>query len=151
MSDSTNQSDMFPETADPRVARSFDLSNKLIVIYGVAAALLLGTLVVIVVAGGQPTTFMWVRASILLALTPLLSRFAVRAEQGRMSSWARLRVVTTVLPAAIIAVDLVPGVCPTWYAAMQAVSALALVPIAFLMRRPEIRAAFADESSHERP
>jgi hypothetical protein len=150
MSDSTNHSDEFPGTPDPRVARSFDLAKKLIVIYGVAAALLLGTLVVIVVAGGQPTTFMWVRASILLALTPLLSRFAVRAEQGRTSSLQRLRVLTTVLPVAIIAVDLIPGLCPTWYAAMQAVSALALVPIPFLMRRAEIRATFADQSSHGR-
>jgi hypothetical protein len=58
----------------------------------------------------------------------------------------RLRLLTTVLPVAIVGVDLIPGVCPTWYAALQAVSALALVPIAFLTRLPEIRAAFPDES-----
>ena len=146
MSDSTNHSAAISESADPRVARNFDLTKKLIVIYGVAGAFLLGTLVVIAVAGGEPTSFMWVRASILLALAPVLSRFAVRAEQGRAPSLERLKVVTTVVPVAIIAVDLIPGVCPTWYAAMQAVSALALVPIAFLMRRPEIRDAFAERS-----
>ena len=146
MSDSTNSSAEVPEAADPRVARNFDLAKKLIVIYGVAGAILLGTLVVIVVAGGDSSTFMWVRASILLALTPLLSRLAMRAEQGRTSSLERLRLLATVVPVAIIGVDLIPGVCPTWYAAMQAVSALALVPIAFLMRRPEIRAAFRAHS-----
>ena len=146
MSDSTNSSAEVSGTADPRVVRDFDLTKKLIVIYGVAEAILLGTLVVIVVAGGEPTTFMWVRATILLAVMPLLSMFAVRAERGRTSSLERLRLLTTVLPVAIIGVDLIPGVCPTWYAAMQAVSALALVPIAFLTRRPEIRAAFRDHS-----
>lgn len=146
MSDSTNRSTEPAEAVDPRVARAFDLTKKLIVIYGVAAAILLGTLVVIVIAGGDPTTFMWVRASILLALTPLFSRLATHAQQGRRSSLERLRVLTTVVPVAIIAVDLIPGVCPTWYAAMQAVSALALVPIAFLTRRPEVRAAVADRS-----
>jgi len=145
MLDSTNIA-AAPGAADPRVARYFDLAKKLIVIYGVAEAILLGTLAVIVVAGAAPSVFMWARATILLAMTPLLLMFAVRAEQGRASSLERLRFLTSVLPIAIIGVDLIPGVCPTWYAALQAVSALALVPIAFLTRRPEIRAAFPDHS-----
>lgn len=146
MTDPTHTSAEAPGAADARVARYFDLAKKLIVIYGVAGAILLGTLVVLVVAGGEPSVFMWVRAAILLAVAPLLSMLAFRAEQGRTSSLQRLRLLTTVLPVAIVGVDLIPGVCPTWYAALQAVSALALVPIAFLTRLPEIRAAFPDES-----
>ena len=146
MPNSTNISTETAGAADASVARDFDLAKKLIVIYLVAGAILLGTLVVIVVAGGKPTVFMWVRATILLALMPLLSMFAVRAERGRTSSLQRLRLLTTVLPVAIIGVDLIPGVCPSWYAAMQAVSALALAPVGFLTRRPEIRAAFSDQS-----
>lgn len=146
MTDPTNTYAEAPGAADARVARDFDLAKKLIVIYGVAGAILLGTLVVLVVAGGEPSVFMWVRAAILLAVAPLLSMLAFRAEQGRTSSLQRLRLLTTVLPVAIVGVDLIPGVCPTWYAALQAVSALALVPIAFLTRLPEIRAAFPDES-----
>jgi hypothetical protein len=146
MTDPNNTSAEAPGVANARVARDFDLAKKLIVIYGVAGAILLGTLVVIVVAGAEPSVFMWVRAAILLAVMPWLSMFAVRAEQGRTSSLQRLRLLTTVLPVAIVGVDLIPGVCPTWYAALQAVSALALVPIAFLTRRPEIRAAFPDQS-----
>ena len=146
MSYSTSHSADVPQMAAPEVARDFDLTRKLIAIYGVVGGILLGALVVIVVAGGGPSTFMWVRASVLLALTPFLSRLAVQAEHGRASSWERLRLLATVLPVAVIVVDLVPGVCPTWYAATQAVSALALVPIAFLMRRPEVRAALAGQS-----
>jgi hypothetical protein len=146
MSNSTNISAEIARAAGARVARDFDLAKKLTVIYGVAGAILLGTLVVVAVAGGEPSVFMWVRASLLLAMTPLLSMFAERAERGRTLSLQRLRLLTTVLPVAIIGVDLIPGVCPTWYAAMQAVSGLALAPIGFLMRRPEIRAAFPDQA-----
>jgi hypothetical protein len=146
MTDSNHISAEVPEVADPRVARYFDLAKKLIVIYGVAGAILFGTLVVSVVAGGATSGFMWVRAAILLGMTPLLYLFAVRAEQGRTSSLQRLRLLTTVLPVAIIGVDLIPGVCPSWYAAIQALSALALVPIAFLTRRREIGAAFPDQA-----
>jgi len=141
MSSSTNISTEIAGAADASVARDFDLATKLIVIYGVAGAILIGTLMVIVVAGGEPSVLMWVRSTILLAMMPFLSMFAVRAEQGRTSSLQRLRLLTTVLPVVIIGVDLIPGVCPTWYAAMQAVSALALAPIGFLTRRPEIRDA----------
>jgi len=146
MSSSTNISTEIAGAADASVARDFDLATKLIVIYGVAGAILIGTLMVIVVAGGEPSVLMWVRSTILLAMMPFLSMFAVRAEQGRTSSLQRLRLLTTVLPVVIIGVDLIPGVCPTWYAAMQAVSALALAPIGFLTRRPEIRDAFPDQS-----
>ena len=146
MSNSTNISTELAGAADASVARDFDLAKKLIVIYGVAGAILIGTLMVIVVAGGEPSVLMWVRSTILLAMMPFLSMFAVRAEQGRTSSLQRLRLLTTVLPVVIIGVDLIPGVCPTWYAAMQAVSALALAPIGFLTRRPAIRDAFPDQS-----
>jgi len=146
MSSSTNISTEIAGAADASVARDFDLATKLIVIYGVAGAILIGALMVIVVAGGEPSVLMWVRSTILLAMMPFLSMFAVRAEQGRTSSLQRLRLLTTVLPVVIIGVDLIPGVCPTWYAAMQAVSALALAPIGFLTRRPEIRDAFPDQS-----
>ena len=145
MTDPTHTSDQVPAVPDARVARTFELAKKLIVIYGVAGAILLGTLVVIAVAGGETTTFMWVRATILPALTPFLFRFAARAAQGRASFVPRLRSLTTVLPLAIIGVDLIPGVCPTWSAAMQSVTALALVPIAVLTRRHDIRSAFPNQ------
>jgi hypothetical protein len=129
------------ESAEGRAGRTFDLIKKLIVISGVAAGILLGTLLVVFGAGGQPTVFMWVRATILVVMTPMLSLLATRAEQGRAPSLRRLRLLVSVLPVTIVGVDLIPGVCPTWYAALQAVSALALIPVAFLTRRCEIRAA----------
>jgi hypothetical protein len=55
-----------------------------------------------------------------------------------------LRVVTAVLPIAIVVVDLIPGVCPGWYAAMQAASAVPLVAVAVIARRRAPRTAFPE-------
>ncbi|SDM37163.1 hypothetical protein SAMN05421874_1631, partial [Nonomuraea maritima] len=42
----------------------------------------------------------------------------------------------------VIGVDLIPGVCHLWYAAMQAVCILPIVRVAFITRSPALRAAF---------
>ncbi len=145
MTDTDNAFPHAAQTPDPHVTRIFHLAKKCIVIFGVAGAILLATLVVVVIAHGTPSVFMWVRATILLAMAPLLRLFAERARRGGRSEFQRLRLLSTVLPIAIVVVDLIPGVCPIWYAVMQSVSALALAPIALLMRRQEIHRAFSDE------
>jgi hypothetical protein len=68
-------------------------------------------------------------------MTVVFHRLAVRAGRNDQDAVQRLRTLTTTLPIAIVAVDLIPGVCPTWYAAMQAASAVPLVAIAVLARR----------------
>lgn len=80
-------------------------------------------LVVVIVSwatDGSTSTFMWVRALILLAATPLLLVLIRKARRGSQAALERVRLVSTVLPVAIVLVDLIPGVCPAWYAAMQA-------------------------------
>lgn len=50
--------------------------------------------------------------------------------------------VAVVMPIAIVGVDLIPGVCPLWYAVAQTVCMLPVVRIAFLTRSSALRAAF---------
>jgi len=132
------------QSNDARFRRGFDTAKKCIVIFGVVSAIVLGTVVTAAATGGSVSTFMWIRASLLLAITPVLYRLAVRASQAIKPSVDRLRVVTTILPIAIIGVDLIPGVCPVWYASMQAVSALALIPVAVITRRHGVQAAHSN-------
>jgi hypothetical protein len=126
MSDITNQSPL-------------SLVRKLVGIYGVVSVLVLATVAVVVMAHGSVSEFMWIRAGILLAVAPLLYRFAVRAGNGETRSLERLRGVSLVLPIAIIGIDLIPGMCPVWYTALQAGSALALVAVAVLTRTGSLR------------
>jgi hypothetical protein len=77
--------------------------------------------------GGHPVnTFMWVRGALLPVTAVLLYRLSLAAAAGSGRALERLRTLTVVLPIAIVAVDLIPGVCPLWYAALQA---LGMVPV----------------------
>jgi hypothetical protein len=131
---------------DPRTREAFDTVKKCVKLYGVICAITLGTVAVVALSGPTVTTFMWVRSVILLAIAPVLHRMTVRASQGVRRSFERMRALTVIMPIAIIAVDLIPGVCPAWYAGMQAVSALALMGAAFITHGSTLRTAYPKNS-----
>ena len=120
---------------DARTAEAFDTVRKYVRLYGAVCAITLATVVVVAICGGPVSAFMVIRAVILPAIAPVLYRMAGRAAGGEQRSRQRLRTLTVVLPVAIVAVDLIPGVCPPWYAGLQAVAALALVGAAVFIRR----------------
>ena len=112
----------------------FENSKKCIVIFGVAGAVVLSTVIASAASHGAVSTFMWVRAAVLLAAAPVLHRLTTRAATGDRRSFDRVRTVTTILPVAIVVVDLIPVVCPTWYAVLQGFSCLPLIAVAILTR-----------------
>lgn len=132
-----------PETyEDPRVQDTFKTVHKFIGLYGVISVIVLGTVAAMAITGNEASPFMWIRGSILLLVWPLFHRMATRSAQGDARQYDRLATVTVILPIAIIVVDLIPGLCPAWYAAMQGVSALALVGAAVLTRGAAVRGVF---------
>ncbi len=133
-------------TQTARVHEPLSVSGKCLYIFGVVNVIVLAVLIVSWAAGGSTSTFMWVRAVILLAVTPLLLVLIRSARRGSQSAVDRVRLVSTVLPVAIVVVDLIPGVCPAWYAGMQGVGALALVPVAVLLWRRTSRPVAAETS-----
>jgi hypothetical protein len=145
----TNTSDTTTRTAsldDPRTQEAFDTVKKCVKLYGAVSAITIGTVAVVAISGPTVTTFMWVRSVILLAIAPVIHRMVVRASQGARRSFERVRTLTVILPTAIIAVDLIPGVCPAWYAGMQAVSAIALIGAAFITRGSRMRTVYSESS-----
>ncbi|WP_316522086.1 hypothetical protein [Kitasatospora brasiliensis] len=112
----------------------FTAVKKCVVLFGAVSAVVLGTVAVMAVTGHEATPFMGIRGAVLLAVAPFLHRLATRAADGSHQAFDRLRTLSTVMPIAIIGVDLVPGLCPAWYAVLQGLSALALVAIAVLTR-----------------
>lgn len=113
----------------------FQLASKCIWIFLVASVITLATVIGTAVLGGRPSIFMWVRAVILIAVAPLLLRLASRAAAGSDAAVGRLTFIATVLPIAVIVVDFIPGVAPTWYGVIQGLGALMLVPVALFRRR----------------
>ncbi|MEV8451331.1 hypothetical protein AB0467_01695 [Streptomyces sp. NPDC052095] len=132
----------------PGLRRTADRVTRCATAYGVLGAVAL-VAVAVVAAGGHPVnTFMWVRAVLLPLVAVLTHRLAAAAfrdgpdRHGPRRAFERLRTLSVIIPIAIVGVDLVPGVCPLWYAAVQTVCVLPVVGIAFLTRGAAPRTAF---------
>lgn len=140
-----NTSDTTAGTADfgsSRTQEAFNELKKYVGLFGAVSAIVFVTVAVVAFTGHTTTTFMWVRAGVLLVLAPVLSRMTARASQGSRSSFERVRTLSVILPIAIIGVDLIPGLCPVWYAVMQGLSALGLIGAAVITRGSVLRVAF---------
>ncbi|MCX4852231.1 hypothetical protein [Streptomyces canus] len=129
-----------------RTQEAFTLLKKYVGLFGMVSAIVLATVAVVALSGHSTTSFMWIRGAILLALAPVLYRSAVRASKGARRDYERLSTLSVILPIAVLGIDLIPGLCPTWYAAMQGVSALALIGAAVITRGSVLRAAFPKNS-----
>ncbi|QKW24532.1 hypothetical protein HUT16_28285 [Kitasatospora sp. NA04385] len=128
--------------ADARTGEVLDTVRTCLTLFGAVGAIVLATVAVMAATGHQTSAFMWVRGAILFLATFLLHRYLGRARAGDAKAFDRLRTLSVVSPIAVIGVDLVPGLCPAWYAVLQGLSALALVGVAFLTRGAVLRAAF---------
>ncbi|MFI9360055.1 hypothetical protein ACIG5E_03170 [Kitasatospora sp. NPDC053057] len=127
---------------DSRIHEAFATAKKCIALFAVIGVTTLATVAVMASAGHETTPFMWIRGVIFPALAPVLLRLTTRAAEGSHQAFDRIRTLSTVMPIAVIAVDLIPGICPAWYAVLQGLSALALLPIAALTRTKALTAAF---------
>ncbi|WP_329203503.1 hypothetical protein [Streptomyces sp. NBC_01435] len=126
----------------PDALRAFGMTVTSIKVYG--ALCVVAFLAVAAVAGSGHTvnTFMWVRAVLLPVIAVLIHRMATAASRGSRRAFERVGTLAVIMPIAIIGVDLIPGVCPPWYAAMQTVCMAPLVCVAFITRGSALRAAF---------
>lgn len=121
---------------DPLALRDdFELAWKCVGIFAACNAIALASVVGVAALGEGASTFMWVRAIILVAASPLLLWIVRRAGSGSVAMVERMRLVSTVLPVAVIVVDVLPGVAPAWYGVIQGLGALALVPVAAISWR----------------
>ncbi|MEV5198646.1 hypothetical protein [Streptomyces sp. NPDC053720] len=126
----------------PRTREALDKAKNGFTLYGALGAVALLAVVVVASSGHPVNTFMWVRAALLPLIAVLLHRMTVSASRGSQRAFERVGSVAVVMPIVIIGVDLIPGVCPPWYAAVQTVCMLPVVRIAFLTRSSALRAAF---------
>jgi hypothetical protein len=126
----------------PSTQRAFDNVKKFVAAYGAFSVAVLVVVVVLSVMGREVTSFMWGRTGGMFASAVVTYWLTVVASRGARWAYIRVRVIAVVVPIAIVAIDCVPGALPPWFAALQIAGALALAPSAFIVSRPELRAAF---------
>jgi hypothetical protein len=90
------------------------------------------TVVAVVLMRHNPalvTTAVWVRTPLVAASAAVLLLFARRAAAGHRPSFRRLRIISMVVLAAIIAVVAWPGAFPVWLRVEQAVCGLFMLSV----------------------
>jgi len=145
-SDNTKQADAPIAPVDrPGTRAAFTRVKFFAALYGALSVLVLLANGAIAATGhgNEVSAFMWTRSSIIVASAALIYWLAVRASRGLRSAYGRVRILSIILPVAIVAVDMIPGVCPLWFTLAQVVCALALVPVAFIVSGRRLRAMFA--------
>ncbi|MFC6064277.1 hypothetical protein [Streptomyces ochraceiscleroticus] len=134
-----------PEAAllnNPRIQRTFGTTKSSIKVYGALSTVALLAVIAVSISGHMVNTFMWVRAVLLPVVAVLIYRMTGSASRGSRRALERVRALAAIMPIAIIGVDLIPGICPPWYAVLQTVCMLPIIRVAFLTRGSALRAAF---------
>ncbi|MFI6538017.1 hypothetical protein ACIBHY_36590 [Nonomuraea sp. NPDC050547] len=126
----------------PRTQGAFGTAKNSIKVYGALSAIALLAVIVVSSSGHMVNTFMWVRAILLPVVAVLIYWMTVSASRGSRRAFERVNALAVIMPIAIIGVDLIPGICPLWYAVMQVVCMLPLIRVAFITRGSALRAAF---------
>ncbi|WP_186382476.1 hypothetical protein [Amycolatopsis rhizosphaerae] len=125
------------------VGRGLAKVKRFVAVYGAMSVAVLVVVVVLSVRGSEVTSFMWGRTGGMLAGAAVTYWLTVLASRGARWAYVRVRIISVVVPIAVIAIDSVPGALPVWFVAMQIAGALTLVPAAFAVNRSDLRAAFA--------
>jgi hypothetical protein len=120
----------------------FGTAKNSIKVYGALSAVALLAVIAVSSSGHMVNTFMWVRAVLLPVVAVLIHRTTVSASRGSRRAFERVKALAVIMPIAITGIDLIPGVCPPWYAVMQVVCMLPIIRVAFITRGAALRAAF---------
>lgn len=127
---------------NPAARRALESARSSVRLYGVLGAAALVAVVVVAATGHTVNTFMWVRAALLPVIAYVILRITASAAQGSRRAFERVSTLAVIVPVAIIGVDLIPGVCPPWYAVVQTLCVLPVIRVAFLTRGAALKAAF---------
>ncbi|GAB3582373.1 hypothetical protein GCM10027445_55590 [Amycolatopsis endophytica] len=117
----------------------FGTVRKSLAVYGAFGVAVLVVVVALAVAGQEVSGFMWGRACGMVASAAVTWWLAGLAGRGSRSALVRVRIISVVVPVAIVVIDGIPGALPLWFAAAQIAGALALVPAAVMVNRPVSR------------
>jgi hypothetical protein len=126
----------------PGTQRAFGKAKIFIAAYGALSAAVLITVAILAITGHTVTSFMWGRSAGVLASAAVTYWLTVLAARGARGAYLRVRVISIVMPLAIVGVDLIPGATTAWFAMLQATCALAIAAAAFIVNGSRLRAAF---------
>ncbi|MBM4794082.1 hypothetical protein HXP44_18910 [Streptomyces sioyaensis] len=126
----------------PHTRQAFGTVRALVAAYGLLGVGVLVTVAVLAMTGHAVTSFMWGRSAGVFASAAVAYWLTGRAARGARWAYLRMRIISLVVPPAIIAIDVLPGTLPAWFVLLQATCALAIGAAAFPLNGARLRAAF---------
>ncbi|MEV6976624.1 hypothetical protein [Kitasatospora sp. NPDC093806] len=129
-------------TATPAVATGLRTVKTLVTAYGALTAATLLTVAALAATGHEATGFMWGRSAGLLASAAAAHWLTGLAARGNRTGYQRMRLISVVMPIAIIALDLTAGHLPAWFLAAHVACACTIGSTAFVLHTTPLRTAF---------
>lgn len=126
----------------PDTRRAFGKVKILVAAYGALSVAVLIAVLVLASTGHAVTGFMWGRAAGLFASAAVTYWLTVLAARGKRWAYLRVRIISMIVPVALIAMDMIPGILPAWFVAIQVAGALVIAAAAFIVNGSGLRAAF---------
>ena len=128
------------EANSPKV---FSIVKALLVGYLAVSVLTLAAIVLLRNDVSVVNPAVWIRGTIVAASSVLTLAFAAGAARGSRGAYRRLRVITAVMPVAIVVIIALPGTFPLWMKVEQAVCGVLLLGVVAVVNGRVMRASFA--------
>lgn len=123
--------------------KALRLVRALLVGYLAVSVLTLAVVVLLRDDASVVNPAVWIRGTIVAASSVLTLAFAAATARGSRGAYRRLRVITTVMPVAIVVIIALPGTFPLWMKVEQAVCGVLLLGVVAIVNGRNMRAAFA--------
>jgi len=123
--------------------KAFSLVKALLVGYLAVSVLTLAAIVLLRNDASVVNPAVWIRGTIVAASSVLTLAFAAGAARGSRGAYRRLRIITAVMPVAIVVIIALPGTFPLWMKVEQAVCGVLLLGVVAIVNGRGMRASFA--------
>jgi hypothetical protein len=121
----------------------FSLAKALLIGYLAVSMLTLAAIVLLRNDASVVNPAVWIRGSVVAASSLLTLALAVRAARGSRRAYLRLRLITAIMPVAIVVIIALPGTFPVWMKVEQAVCGLLLLGVVAIVNGRPVRTLFA--------
>ena len=123
--------------------KAFSIVKALLVGYLAVSVLTLAAIVLLRNDASVVNPAVWIRGTIVAASSVLTLAFAAGAARGSRGAYRRLRIITAVMPVAIVVIIALPGTFPVWMKVEQAVCGVLLLGVVAIVNGRDMRANFA--------
>jgi hypothetical protein len=121
----------------------FSLVKALLVGYLAVSVLTLAAIALLRNDASVVNPAVWIRGTIVAASSVLTLALAAGAARGSRGAYRRLRIITAVMPVAIVVIIALPGTFPLWMKFEQAVCGLLLLGVVAIVNGRQLRTRFA--------